>query len=111
MGIRCLDVRGDSNLAIFQINGDFDTKDPKMMAYGNVIMHISARFEGQEFHHIQRDNKQVVDTLARLGARRERDPKTPSLSGFSSRPSSGRVSPIWTNKLRFPHPRWSYQRP
>ena len=28
MGIQCLEVRGDSNLAISQINGEFDAKDP-----------------------------------------------------------------------------------
>ena len=32
MGIQRLEVRGDSNLAISQINGDFDAKDPKMAA-------------------------------------------------------------------------------
>ena len=32
MGIQCLEVRGDSNLTISQINGDFDAKDPKMAA-------------------------------------------------------------------------------
>ena len=32
MGIHRLEVRGDSNLAISQINGDFDAKDPKMVA-------------------------------------------------------------------------------
>ena len=29
MGIQRLEVRGDSNLAVSQINGDFDAKDPK----------------------------------------------------------------------------------
>ena len=33
MGIQRLEVRGDSNLAIFQINEEFDAKDPKMVAY------------------------------------------------------------------------------
>ncbi len=32
MGIQRLEVLGDSNLAISQINGDFDDKDPKMEA-------------------------------------------------------------------------------
>ena len=32
MGIQRLEVRRDSNLAISQINGDFDAKDPKMAA-------------------------------------------------------------------------------
>ena len=33
MGIQRLEVHGDSNHAISQINGDFDAKDPKMAAY------------------------------------------------------------------------------
>ena len=32
MGIQRLEVRGDLNLLISQINGDFDAKDPKMAA-------------------------------------------------------------------------------
>src|SRR6187401_1618767 len=56
MGKQSLEVRGDSNLAISQINGDFDVKDSKMAAYQNAILKMSARFEGLEFHHIARDN-------------------------------------------------------
>ena len=44
MGIQCLEVRGDSNLAISQINGDFDAKDPKMAAKSPFTWDI-ARFE------------------------------------------------------------------
>ena len=44
MCIQCLEVRGDSNLAISQLNGDFDAKDPKMAAYRNAVLKISARF-------------------------------------------------------------------
>ena len=71
MGIQCLEVRGDSNLAISQINGDFDAKDPKMAAYRNAVLKMSARFEGLEFHHIARDNNQATDVLARIGAKRD----------------------------------------
>ena len=42
MGIQRLEVREDSNLAISQINGDFDAKDPKMAAYRNVVLKMSA---------------------------------------------------------------------
>ena len=52
MGIQHLEARGDSNLAISQINGEFDAKDPKMAAYQNAVLKISARFEGLEFHHV-----------------------------------------------------------
>ena len=77
MGIQCLDVRGDSNLAISQINGDFDAKDPKMAAYRNTVLKMSARFEGLEFHHVARENNQAPDILARIGAKR--DPVPPNI--------------------------------
>ena len=74
MGIKRLEVRGDSNLAISQINGDFDAKDPKMVAYRNAVLNMSARFEGLEFHHIARENNQAADVLARIGAKRDAVP-------------------------------------
>ena len=77
MGIQRLEVRGDSNLAISQINGDFDAKDPKMAAYRNVVLKMSARFEGLEFHHVARENNQAEDILTRVGAKR--DPVPPNI--------------------------------
>ena len=38
MGIQRLEVHGDSNLVISQINGEFDAKDPKMAAYRNAVL-------------------------------------------------------------------------
>ena len=69
MGIQRLQVRGDSNLAISQINGEFDVKDPKMAAYRNAVLKISARFEGLQFHHVARGSNQAADILARMGAK------------------------------------------
>ena len=74
MGIQRLEVRGDSNLTISQINGDFDAKDPKMAAYRNAVLKMLARFEGLEFHHIARDNNQAADVLARIGVKRDAVP-------------------------------------
>ena len=76
MGIQRLEVRGDSNLAISQINRDFNTRDSKMVAYRNVVLEISARFEGLEFHHVARESNQAADILARMGAKR--DPVPPN---------------------------------
>src|SRR4051812_10422580 len=77
MGIQCLEVRGDSNLAISQINGDFDAKDPKMTAYRNAVLKMLAQFEGLEFHHVARESNQAADVLARIGAKR--DPIQPNI--------------------------------
>ena len=86
MGIQRLEVRGDSNLVISKINGDFDAKDPKMEAYRNAVLKMSARFEGFEFHHIARENNQAADVLARIGAKRDVVPPTSSWKGCSSHP-------------------------
>ena len=64
MDIQRLEVRGDSNLAISQINGEFDAKDPKIVQYRNAVLKISARFEGLEFHHVAQDSNQAPDILA-----------------------------------------------
>ena len=68
---------GYSILAISQINGDFDSKDPKIVAYRNAVLKMSARFEGLEFHHVARENNQAADILARIGAKR--DPVPPNI--------------------------------
>ena len=76
MGIQRLEVRRDSNLTISQINGEFNAKDPKMAAYQNAILKISAWFEGLKFHHVARDSNQAADILARMGAKS--DPVPPN---------------------------------
>ena len=77
MGIQRLEVCGDSNLAISQINGDFDAKGPKMVAYRNSVLKMSARFEGLEFHHVARENNQASDILTPISAKR--DPIPPNI--------------------------------
>ena len=46
-----------------------------MAAYKNVVLKISTRFEGLEFHHVARDSNQAADILARMGAKRDPVPK------------------------------------
>ena len=102
MGIQRLEVRGDSNLAISQINGDFDAKDPKMAAYRNAVLNMSARFEGLEFHHIARENNQAADVLACISAKAMQSPPTFSWRGYSSHPYSGKGNPEITIRTQ-PH--------
>ena len=52
-------------------------KDPKMAAYRNAVLKMSARFEGLEFHHVARENNQAADVLACIGAKR--DPVPPNI--------------------------------
>ena len=48
-----------------------------MAAYRNVVLKISARFEGLEFHHVVRENNQAADILARISAKH--DPVPPNI--------------------------------
>ena len=50
---------------------------PKMAAYRNVVLKMSARFEGLKFHHVARESNQAADVLARIGAKR--DPVPPNI--------------------------------
>ena len=42
-----------------------------MAAYRNVVLKMSARFEGLEFHHVARENNQAADIHACIGAKRD----------------------------------------
>ena len=100
MGIQRLEVRGDSNLTISQINGDFDAKDPKMAAYRNAVLKMSARFEGLEFHHVARENNQAADILARIDAKRDAVPPTSFWRGCLSHPWYGKGTPVTIVRTR-----------
>ena len=56
-----------------------------MAAYRNAVLKMLARFEGLEFHHVARENNQVADILARIGAKR--DPVPPNILGKLFKPS------------------------
>ena len=47
-----------------------------MAAYRKVVLKMSARFEGLEFHHVAQESNQAADVLARIGAKR--DPVPPN---------------------------------
>ena len=66
MGIQRLDVREDFNLAISQINGDFDAKDTKMAAYRNAVLKMSARFEKTIKRRISSPTSVLNATLSHL---------------------------------------------
>ena len=46
-----------------------------MTTYRNVVLKISARFEGLKFHHIPQDSNQAADILARMGAKQDKVPE------------------------------------
>ena len=53
LGIRRLDVRGDSQLVIDQVMMESSCQDPKMEVYWNAVRCLEDKFDGLELNHIQ----------------------------------------------------------
>ena len=54
LGIKRLDVRGDSQLIIDQVMKEASCHDEKMEAYCNAVRHLEDKFDGLELNHIAR---------------------------------------------------------
>jgi ribonuclease HI len=63
-------VYGDSLVVISQINKDWDCSTDSMGMYYADVRKLEDKFEGLEFHHVERDRNSVVDTLSKLGSSR-----------------------------------------
>ena len=54
LGIKRLDIRGDSQLIIDQVMKEARCHDEKMEAYCNAVPHLEDKFDGLELNHIAR---------------------------------------------------------
>jgi ribonuclease HI len=63
-------VYGDSLVVISQINKDWDCSTDSMGKYCAVVRKLEDKFEGLEFHHVERDRNTAADTLSKLGSSR-----------------------------------------
>ncbi|RDX77534.1 Retrovirus-related Pol polyprotein, partial [Mucuna pruriens] len=61
-------VFGDSALVIYQLHGEWETRDAKLVPYHAHIMALKEHFEEISFHYVPRDENQMVDALATLSA-------------------------------------------
>jgi ribonuclease HI len=65
-GIKCLDVRGDSQLVIDQVIKNVSCHDDKMEAYCNVVRALEDKFYGIELNHVPRRYNEEADELAKI---------------------------------------------
>ena len=86
LGVKCIMVYGDSALVINQLNKDWSCSSEKMDAYCAEIRRLEGKFYGIEYHHVVRDQNQLVDHLSRLGSSRAAIPPG-GLHSRSSGPS------------------------
>ncbi|RVW75495.1 Gypsy retrotransposon integrase-like protein 1, partial [Vitis vinifera] len=68
LGIRQMEVFGDSNLVLRQIQGEWKTRDVKLRPYHAYLELLVARFEGLRYTHLPRAQNQFADALATLAS-------------------------------------------
>ncbi|KAA3473594.1 RNA-directed DNA polymerase (Reverse transcriptase), Ribonuclease H [Gossypium australe] len=66
--IKVLEVYGDSSLVIYQLKGEWETRDPKLIDYRKVVMGLIEEFDDITFNYLPRDENQMVDALATLAS-------------------------------------------
>jgi ribonuclease HI len=72
LGIRCLEIRGDSELVVDQVMKDKNCVDPKMVAYCQAVCDLVGKFHGLELHHVLRDYNKTADVLAKTASSHKR---------------------------------------
>jgi ribonuclease HI len=70
LDIKKLMVYGDSLVVISQINKDWDCSTDSMGKYCAAVRKLEYKFEGLEFHHVERDRNTAADALSKLGSSR-----------------------------------------
>jgi ribonuclease HI len=74
LGIKRLMVYGDSLVVISQINKEWDCSNDSMGKYCTAVRKLEDKFEGLEFHHVERDRNMAADALSKLGSSRTQVP-------------------------------------
>ena len=64
----------ESPYTISQINKEWDCSSDSMGKYCSVVQKLEDKFEGLEFHHIERDRNTAADVLSKLGSSRTQVP-------------------------------------
>ncbi|XP_058003686.1 uncharacterized protein LOC131180092 [Hevea brasiliensis] len=64
--VKKLEVYEDSALIIYQMKGEWHTKDPKLISYQKYLDELIKKFEKISFTHFGHDKNQFADALATL---------------------------------------------
>jgi ribonuclease HI len=70
LGVKSLMVYRDSLVVIIQINKDWDCSTDSMGKYYTAVQKLEDKFEGLEFHHMERDRNVAAVALSKLGSSR-----------------------------------------
>ncbi|XP_052478361.1 uncharacterized protein LOC128033906 [Gossypium raimondii] len=64
--IKILEVHGDSALVIYQIRGDWEVRDSKLVKYHDLVAELVKEFNEVTFNYFPRKENQLADALATL---------------------------------------------
>ncbi|XP_016721868.1 uncharacterized protein [Gossypium hirsutum] len=66
--IKVLEVYGDFALVIYQLKGEWETRDPKLIDYQKLVLELVKEFDEITFCYLPRDENQMADALATLAS-------------------------------------------
>jgi ribonuclease HI len=70
LGIKRLEIRGDSELFMGQVMKDKNCVDPKMAAYCQAVRDLEGKFHGLELHHVLHDYNKAANVLTKVASSR-----------------------------------------
>ncbi|KAK5775914.1 hypothetical protein PVK06_043870 [Gossypium arboreum] len=66
--IKVLEVYGDSALVIYQLKGEWETRDSKLINYRELVLDLIKVFDDITFHYLPCDENQMANALAALAS-------------------------------------------
>jgi ribonuclease HI len=100
IGVKRLDVRGDSQLVIDQFMKNASCHDDKMEAYYKAVRALEDKFYGIELNHVPRRYNEEADELAKIASGRVTVPRTSSPEISPNCPSPSSRTPRTTRNPR-----------
>jgi hypothetical protein len=107
LGVKRLDVRGDSQLVIDQVMKNASCHDDKMEAYCKAVRALEDKFYGIELNHVPRRYNEEADELAKIASGRITVPPNVSrVTSLNPRSSSSPTPRITTDPRGLPRTQW-----
>ena len=91
LGVKCLDVRGDSQHVVDQVMRESSCHDTKMEAYCNAVRRLEDKFDGLELNHVPRKYNEDTDELSKIASGGPPSPRTSSLATSPSPPPNSKI--------------------
>jgi ribonuclease HI len=68
LGIKCLEIRGDSELVVGKVMKDKNCVDPRMAAYCQAVRDLEGKFHSLELHHVLCNYNKAAGVLAKAAS-------------------------------------------